>query len=328
MDEPICTEDNSRFTVFPIQYPDLYEAYERQENSFWQAGDIYFAGDIDDFREKLTDDERWFLEHVLAFFAGADGIVYENIVTNFLNEIKIPEARLFYGLQAAMENIHGITYSKLIDTFVEGDSRKQELFNAIDEIPCVSAKAQWALDWFDTSRPIGERLVAFAAVEGIFFSGSFCAIFYLKKRGLMLQALAPSNELISRDEGMHTDFAILLYNHVVNKPSEETVKEIFRQAVVIEKQFICESIPCPMLGMNAHLMGDYIEFITDKLLLSFGFTTMYGSAARPCPFPWMEKLDLEGKTNFFERRVTEYTMDSAFGNLQEASSELETVTDF
>lgn len=326
--EPICAEDNSRFTVFPVQYRDLYEAYERQENSFWQAGDIYFAGDVDDFRNKLTDNERWFLEHVLAFFAGADGIVYENLVTNFLNEIKIPEARLFYGLQAAMENIHGITYSKLIDTFVESNDRKLELFNAIDNIQCVRDKADWALKWFDTSRPIGERLVAFAAVEGIFFSGSFCAIFYLKKRGLMLQALAPSNELISRDEGMHTEFAILLYNYVVNKPSQATVHEIFREAVNIEKQFICDSIPCPMLGMNAHLMCDYIEFITDKLLLSFGFETMYGEGDRPCPFPWMEKLDLEGKTNFFERRVTEYTMDSAFGSVAEASNEFLEVDDF
>ena len=304
MTEILLREDPNRFTLFPIKWNDIWKAYEIHKSAFWTAQEIDYSADLDDW-ETLTYNEKHFIEHILAFFAGSDGIVLENLVSNFCREIQIPEVRCFYGFQAMIENIHGETYSLLIDTFVKDEKRKVELFNAIETIPCVARKAEWALKWVNNINPFSERLVAFAAVEGIFFSGSFCAIFWLKDRGKMVKALGKSNELISRDEGLHTDFAVLLYGYIQKKLSQERIEEIIREAVEIEENFICESLPCRLIGMNSELMREYIQFVADRLITQLGYNKIYNSKN---PFKFMEAISLDGKTNFFEQRVTEYQL--------------------
>ena len=277
--------------------------YKKAEASFWTAEEIDLAGDLKDY-DSLTDNERHFISHILAFFAASDGIVNENLAGNFATEIMIPEARCFYGFQIAVENIHSETYSLLIDTYVRDSKEKNRLLNAIDTVPCVQKKANWALQWCERENAsFTERVVAFAAVEGIFFSGSFCAIFWLKKRGLM-PGLCFSNELISRDEGLHCDFACLLYSKLVNKLSPDRVTEIITNAVEIEKEFVSDALPVELIGMNSGLMCQYIEFCADRLLVELGVERYYNS---PNPFEWMEMISLQGKTNFFEKRVGEYS---------------------
>lgn len=302
--ETMLTNDNSRFTLFPLKHHDLWKAYENHKNAFWTAQEIDYSADMEDWN-KLNQNEKYFIEHILAFFAGADGIVLENLVTSFCKEVKIPEARCFYGFQAAMENIHSEVYSLLIDTFIKDNERKSTLFNAIDTIPCVSEKADWALKWIDQSKPFAQRLVAFSVVEGIFFSGSFCAIFWLKSRGLMVKALGTSNELIARDEGLHTDFAVLLYSKLENKLPADVIYEIVSSAVTIEEKFITESLPCRLIGMNHELMIQYIRFVADRLIQQLGYDPYYNESN---PFDFMTLNSLDGKTNFFEKRVTEYSV--------------------
>lgn len=306
--EPILIPNPNRFTLFPIKYNDLWALYKRAEASFWTSGEIDFQADDQDWG-KLNNNERYFLLNILAFFAGSDGIVMENLMTNFFAEVQIPEARSFYALQAAIENIHGEVYSLLIDTFCETSSQKLELFNAIENMPCVTEKAQWAMKWMDPKKKsFAHRLVAFAVVEGVFFSGSFCAVFWFKSRNLLVKTLGTSNELISRDEGLHTEFAVELYKHLDIPLGTEEILEIVKEAVVIEQRFITDSLPCSLIGMNAELMKQYIQFVADRLLLQLG------NAAEYCvtnPFPFMESIGLEGKTNFFEKRVTEYQLASA-----------------
>lgn len=300
--EQILTENPNRFVIFPIQHHDLWDFYKKSEASFWTAEEIDLAADLTDWRTKLNDDERYFIKNVLAFFAASDGIVNENLAENFVREVQYPEAKFFYGFQIMMENIHSETYSLLIDTYINDEEEKAKLFNAIDTIDAVKKKAQWALKWIK-SESFAERLIAFAAVEGIFFSGSFCSIFWLKKRGLM-PGLSFSNELISRDEGMHTDFAVHLHNnHIVNKVSEAKIKEIILSALEIEKEFITESLPVRLIGMNADLMKQYLEFVTDRLLLDLGCSKEFNVQN---PFDFMANIALKGKTNFFEKRVGEY----------------------
>ena len=299
--EPILQEDNGRFVIFPIQHHDIWEAYKLAEASIWTAEEIDLSNDLTDW-ENLSDGERHFISHVLAFFAASDGIVNENLAENFVKEVQYAEAKFFYGFQIMMENIHSETYSLLIDAYIKDPKEKDKLFNAIDTIPCVKKKADWALKWID-SESFAERIIAFAAVEGIFFSGSFCSIFWMKKRGLM-PGLTFSNELISRDEGMHTDFACLLYNnHLVNKLPVERIKEIILDAVEIEKEFVTDALPVSLIGMNAKLMQQYIEFVADVLLQQLGVAKHYGTSN---PFDFMEMISLQGKTNFFEKRVAEY----------------------
>lgn len=299
--EPLLQENNNRFVLFPIKYPKVWEMYKKAEASFWTAEEIDLSPDLVDW-EKLNDDERHFIKHVLAFFAASDGIVNENLAERFIQEVQIAEARCFYGFQIAIENIHSETYSLLIDTYIKDTAEKETLFNAIDTVPCVQKKANWAMRWIGSESTFAERLIAFAAVEGIFFSGSFCSVFWLKKRGLM-PGLTFSNELISRDEGLHCDFACLLYSMLENKLSKDRVKDIIVQAVTIEKEFILEALPVSLIGMNAKLMSEYIEFVADRLLASLNVEKVYGT---PNPFPWMELISLQGKTNFFEKRVSEY----------------------
>ena len=300
--EPILEENKNRFVLFPIQHDDIWKAYKTQEASIWTAEELDLSQDIYDWAEKLNDDERFFIKHILAFFAASDGIVNENLAENFVKEVQYTEAKFFYGFQIMMENIHSETYSLLIDTYIKDDKEKDYLFNALETFPPVKKKADWALNWIDNGN-FAQRLVAFAAVEGIFFSGSFCSIFWLKKRGLM-PGLSFSNELISRDEGMHCDFACLLYNeHVVNKLPKETVTKIITDAVEIEKEFVTDAIPVSLIGMNATLMQQYIEFVADRLLSELGCEKVYKSEN---PFEFMEMISLQGKTNFFEKRVAEY----------------------
>ena len=299
--EPILHENNERFVLFPIQHNKIWEMYKQAEASFWTAEEIDLAPDMKDW-ESLTSNERHFISHVLAFFAASDGIVNENLVINFMQDVTIPEARCFYGFQIAIENIHAETYSLLIDTYIKDEQEKSKMFNAIDTIPCVKKKADWALKWIDDSPSFAHRLIAFAAVEGIFFSGSFCSIFWLKKRGLM-PGLSFSNELISRDEGLHCDFACLLYTMLNNKLDVKEVNSIIMEAVEYEKEFVSEALPVSLIGMNAEMMCDYIEFVADRLLVSLGYDKVYNAKN---PFPWMEMISLQGKTNFFEKRVAEY----------------------
>lgn len=301
MIEPILQENKDRFVLFPIKHHDIWEMYKKAEASFWTAEEIDLAADMVDWRDKLNDDERYFIKHVLAFFAASDGIVNENLAINFMNEVQYPEARCFYGYQIMIENIHSETYSLLIDTYIKEPTEKDKLFHAIDTIPCVGKKAEWALRWISNGS-FQERLVAFAAVEGIFFSGSFCSIFWLKKRGLM-PGLSFSNELISRDEGLHCDFACLLYSQLENKLGAERVTEIIINAVEIEKEFVSDALPVRLIGMNATLMCQYIEFVADRLLISLGCQKHYNVTN---PFDFMELISLQGKTNFFEKRVAEY----------------------
>jgi ribonucleoside-diphosphate reductase beta chain len=300
--EPILEENKSRFVLFPIQHDDIWSFYKKAEASFWTAEEIDLSPDQIDWENKLNDDERHFIKHILAFFAASDGIVNENLAENFLSEVQYTEAKFFYGNQVAMENIHSETYSLLIDTYIKDSAEKNHLFNAIDTLDCVKKKADWALRWIDKG-DFAERLVAFAAVEGIFFSGSFCSIFWLKKRGLM-PGLSFSNELISRDEGLHCDFACLLYNnHLVNKLSKDKVREIIMDAVEIEKEFVTDAIPVKLIGMNSDLMQQYIEFVADRLLVELGNDRVYNTSN---PFDFMEMISIQGKTNFFEKRVGEY----------------------
>ena len=300
--EPLLVNDNTRFTQLPIRNPRLQNAYDIVEGMFWTAKEIDYAADISDWNT-LTNDERFFIEHILAFFAGADGIVLENLITNFCVEVKAPEARNFYAFQGMIENVHAMTYALLIETFIKDPKRKEYLFNAIDNIPCVSKKANWALKWLNPERPFEERVIAFAVIEGVFFSGSFCALFWLKSRNKMTKALGKSNELIARDEGTHTDFAVLIYDHLLNKVSQERVEEIFKEAVEIEEEFICESLPCKLIGMNSELMREYIKYVADRLLVQLGFNKIYTCNN---PFDFMVNINLDGKSNFFESNVTEY----------------------
>jgi ribonucleoside-diphosphate reductase beta chain len=300
--EPILEENKSRFVLFPIQHDDIWAFYKKAEASFWTAEEIDLSPDLIDWENKLNDDERHFVKHVLAFFAASDGIVNENLAENFLSEVQYTEAKFFYGFQITMENIHSETYSLLIDTYIKDTNDKNYLFNAIDTLDCVRRKADWALRWIENGS-FAERLVAFAAVEGIFFSGSFCSIFWLKKRGLM-PGLSFSNELISRDEGLHCDFACLLYTkHLINKLPKQQVKEIIMDAVEIEKEFILDALPVKLIGMNSELMSQYIEFVADRLLLELGNEKVYNATN---PFDFMDMISIQGKTNFFEKRVGEY----------------------
>lgn len=300
--EPILESNNSRFVLFPIQHDDIWSFYKKAEASFWTAEEIDLSQDLTDWENKLTNDEKHFIKHVLAFFAASDGIVNENLAEHFLSEVQYTEAKFFYGFQIAIENIHSETYSLLIDTYIKKSEEKNYLFNAIDTMDCVKRKADWALRWIDKGS-YAERLVAFAAVEGIFFSGSFCSIFWLKKRGLM-PGLTFSNELISRDEGLHCDFACLLYTkHLVNKLTKKQVREIIMDAVTIEKEFVTDAIPVKLIGMNSDLMSQYIEFVADRLLVELGNEKEYHTSN---PFDFMEMISLQGKANFFEKRVGEY----------------------
>lgn len=309
MNEPLLAENKDRFVLFPIKHKDIWEMYKKAEASFWTAEEIDLASDTTDWNNKLNDNERHFIKHVLAFFAASDGIVNENLAVNFLNEVQSPEARCFYGFQIMMENIHSETYSLLIDTYIKDPIERDKLLHAIDTVPCVGKKADWALRWINNGN-FAERLIAFAAVEGIFFSGSFCSIFWLKKRGLM-PGLSFSNELISRDEGLHCDFACLLYTqHVKNQLPVEKVTQIITDAVTIEKEFVSDAIPVKLIGMNSDLMCQYIEFVADRLLQALGCPKFYNAAN---PFDFMEMISLQGKTNFFEKRVAEYQKAGVMG---------------
>jgi ribonucleoside-diphosphate reductase beta chain len=300
--EPILQENKDRFVIFPIKHHDIWSWYKKQEACFWTAEEIDLHQDITDWSTKLNDDERYFIKHILAFFAASDGIVNENLAENFVSEVQYSEAKFFYGFQLMMENIHSETYSLLIDTYVKDEKEKNILFKAIENFPAIAKKAEWALKWVDSPN-FAERLIAFAAVEGIFFSGAFCSIYWLKKRGLM-PGLTFSNELISRDEGMHCDFAVHLHNnHLVNKVSKERITEIITNALDIEREFITESLPVSLIGMNAKLMTQYLEFVTDRLLVELQCKKVYNVTN---PFDFMDMISLEGKTNFFEKRVGEY----------------------
>ena len=302
--ELLTQENPNRFVLFPICYNDIWNKYKDQMSVFWTVEEIDLSKDRTDWNN-LSDNEKYFIKNILAFFAGSDGIVLENLGSRFMSEIQIPEAKCFYGFQIAMENIHSETYSLLIDTYIQDSEEKDRLLNAIETIPCVKRKAEWALKWInDDKSSFATRLIAFAIVEGVFFSGSFCSIFWLKKRGLM-PGLTFSNELISRDEGLHTDFAVLLSTkYIRNKLPENKVQEIFREAVDIEKEFITESLPCNLIGMNSELMKQYIEFVADRLLSQLNYNKLYNTKN---PFDFMEMISLRGKTNFFEKRVSEYT---------------------
>ena len=298
--EVLLQENKDRFVLLPIKYPEIWKMYKKHEASFWTAEEIDLSPDLKDW-ERLNNDERHFVKHVLAFFAASDGIVNENLAVNFMKEVQLPEARCFYGFQIMIENIHSETYSLLIDTYIKDPVEKNRLFHAIDTVPCVQKKAEWALKWINNGS-FAERLVAFAAVEGIFFSGSFCSIFWLKKRGLM-PGLSFSNELISRDEGLHCDFACLLYSMLETKLTQERIYEIITDAVKNEHEFVTDALPVSLIGMNAKLMCQYIEFVADRLLVALGYPKIYNATN---PFDFMETISLQGKTNFFEKRVAEY----------------------
>jgi ribonucleotide reductase beta subunit family protein with ferritin-like domain len=312
--EPLLTTDNSRFTQFPIKYQKLQEAYEQHESMFWSFKEIDYSADINDWK-LLSDSEKYFIEHILGFFSMADGIVTENLMTNFCIEVKVSEARNFYAFQAMIENTHALTYGMLIETFIKDNNRKTQLFNAIDTIPCVTKKADWSLKWLSKDRLFEERVIAFAIVEGVFFSGAFCSIFWLKSRNLMTKALSKSNELISRDEALHTNFAILIYHYLLNKVTQQRVEEIIKEAVEIEIEFITSSIPCKMIGMNSDLMSQYIRYVADRLLVQLGFKKIYNDDN---PFDFMINLGMEGKSNFFEERVTDYVHSSTLAGTEDS----------
>lgn len=321
--DPMLDPSTDRFILFPIKYDDIWSMYKKAMASFWTAEEIDLYQDLDDWK-KLNDDEKHFIKHVLAFFSASDGIVNENLALRFYNDVQIPEARAFYGFQIAMENIHAETYGLLIDTYIKDAKEKDYLFKAIDNIPCIKKKADWALKWIERSDSFALRLLAFAAVEGIFFSGSFCSIFWLKKRGLM-PGLTFSNELISRDEGLHTDFACMLFRELKDKPSEATVKQLIDEAVDFEKTFITEALPVSLIGINADMMAQYIEFVADRLLIELGFSPLYNSTN---PFDWMELISLQGKTNFFEKKVAEYQKAGVMNSLEGRDFEFNTDLDF
>jgi ribonucleoside-diphosphate reductase beta chain len=312
VNEPILKENKDRFVLFPIKHHDIWEMYKKAEASFWTAEEIDLNPDLQDWENKLNNDEKHFIKHVLAFFAASDGIVNENLAVNFMNEVQYPEARCFYGFQIMMENIHSETYSLLIDSYIKDTKEKDRLFHSIDTLPCVGKKAEWAIKWIGNGT-FAERLIAFAAVEGIFFSGSFCSIFWLKKRGLM-PGLTFSNELISRDEGLHCDFACLLYSQLENQLSPEKVTAIITNAVAIEKDFVSDALPVRLIGMNADMMCQYIEFVADRLLVALGCPKAYNANN---PFDFMELISLQGKTNFFEKRVAEYQKSGVMGKKED-----------
>ena len=304
--EPLLTENDSRYVMFPIQDNEIWKMYKKQVDCFWRAEEIDLSKDIVQWNsETLNDNERYFISMILAFFAASDGIVTENLAVRFMSDVQLAEARAFYGFQIAMENIHNEVYSLLIDSLIKSDEQKTKLFAGIDNFPCIKKKSDWALRWINDKRSsFYTRLIAFACIEGIFFSGAFCSIYWLKKRGLM-PGLTFSNELISRDEALHTEFAILLYNKMQKKYSKQKVHEIIKEAVEIEKEFICEALPCRLIGMNSKLMSQYIEFVADRLSLQLGYEKIYNSLN---PFDFMEMISVEGKTNFFEKRVSEYAL--------------------
>ena len=312
--EPILSENKNRFVIFPIKHHDIWEWYKKMEASFWTAEEIDLSQDLSDWNNKLNHDEKYFIKHILAFFAASDGIVNENLAENFVNEVQYAEAKFFYGFQIMMENIHSETYSLLIDTYVKDEAEKDQLFNALEVFPAIKKKADWALKWIE-SDSFAERLIAFAAVEGIFFSGAFCSIYWLKKRGLM-PGLTFSNELISRDEGVHCDFAVHLHNHhLVNKVPKERIRTIIVDALNIEREFITESLPVSLIGMNATLMTQYLEFVADRLLVELGCDREYNTSN---PFDFMDMISLQGKTNFFEKKVAEYQKAGVMNNDSEA----------
>ena len=323
LEEPILKENKDRFVLFPIQHDDIWQFYKKAEASFWTAEEIDLSQDLKDWAN-LSDGERHFIKHVLAFFAASDGIVNENLAENFVAEVQYTEAKFFYGFQIAIENIHSETYSLLIDTYVKDSKEKDYLFNAIETMDCVGKKADWALKWIENGS-FQERLIAFAAVEGIFFSGSFCSIFWMKKRGLM-PGLTFSNELISRDEGLHCDFACLLYNnHTVNKLDPKMVQSIIEDTVTIEKEFVTDALPVKLIGMNAELMCQYIEFVADRLLGELGCEKIYYATN---PFDFMDMISLQGKTNFFEKRVAEYQKAGVMGDKENESPKFSLDEDF
>tara|TARA_B100000401_G_scaffold437415_1_gene382952 strand:+ start:1 stop:1164 length:1164 start_codon:yes stop_codon:yes gene_type:complete len=315
--EPMLLPTLDRFTIFPIEHENLWSMYKKAQMSNWTAEEIDFSKDMDDW-QSLSENEKHFIKYVLAFFAGSDGIVFENLNNNFANEVQYTEARSFYAYQEHNEMVHGETYSKLIDKYIRNSSEKKNLFEAIQKIPCIENKAKWAMKWFNKDRSFGERLIAFACVEGIFFSGSFCAIFWLKKRGL-LPGLCFSNELISRDEGLHLEFAIELFKMLKHKPNNSIIKEIVKDAVSIEKEFITDALPCSLIGMNSEKMSEYIEYVADRLLKQSGHDKIWNTQN---PFDFMENISLDGKTNFFEKRVGDY------GKLDEDSTSIEFNEDF
>lgn len=316
VEEPLLKENKNRFVLFPIKHDDIWSFYKKAEASIWTAEEIDLHQDLTDWNDKLNDEERYFIKHILAFFAASDGIVNENLAENFVNEVQYTEAKFFYGFQIMMENIHSETYSLLIDTYIKDPKEANALFNAIDTFDAIKKKAEWALKWIE-SPSFAERLIAFAAVEGIFFSGSFCSIFWLKKRGLM-PGLTFSNELISRDEGLHCDFAVHLHNeHLINKVPKERIREIILDALEIEREFITESLPVRLIGMNSDLMAQYLEFVTDRLLDELNCEKAFNSTN---PFNFMEMISLQGKTNFFEKRVGEYQKAGVMSEGDDASS--------
>jgi ribonucleoside-diphosphate reductase beta chain len=321
-EEVLLRENKDRFVLLPIKYPEIWEMYKKTEASFWTAEEIDLSDDQKHW-DNLNDGERHFISHILAFFSASDGIVNENLAVNFMREVQLPEARCFYGFQIMMENIHSETYALLIDTYIKDPVEKDRLFHAIETVPCVKRKAEWALRWIDGGN-FAERLVAFAAVEGIFFSGSFCSIFWLKKRGLM-PGLTFSNELISRDEGMHCEFACLLYRMLENKLSEETVQGIIRDAVEIEKEFVTDALPVALIGMNAKLMSQYIEFVADRWLGELGYNKIFNTTN---PFDFMEMISLQGKTNFFEKRVGDYQKSGVLTSTENNASAFSLDDDF
>ena len=302
--EPLLTPNDKRFVMFPIEHDDIWKMYKKQIDCFWRAEEIDLSKDLTDWN-RLEKDEQYFISMILAFFAASDGIVLENLATRFMGDVQVSEARAFYGFQIAIENVHSECYSLLIDTYIKDEENKERLFNAIDTFPCIKKKADWAKKWIaDNRSSFATRLVAFACIEGIFFSGAFCSIFWLKKRGLM-PGLTFSNELISRDEALHTEFAILLYTKLQKKINKSRIYEIIREAVEIETEFICDALPCRIIGMNSDLMTQYIQFVADRLCLQLGYDKIYGTAN---PFPFMELISLESKTNFFEKRVADYAL--------------------
>ncbi len=314
--EPLLIENPERYVMFPLTDTSIWDAYKKQMDCFWRAEEIDLSQDLTHWK-KLDDNERHFIKMILAFFAASDGIVLENLGMRFLSEVQLPEARAAYGFQLMMENIHSETYSLLIDTYVKEKDEKMKLFKALENFPCIKKKADWSVKWINDKRSnFATRLLAFVCVEGIFFSGSFCAIYWLKKRGLM-PGLTFSNELISRDEGMHTDFAILLYSKLKKKAKKSKVHELFKEAVTIEKGFICDALPCKLIGMNDKLMAQYIEFVADRLLVQLGYPKLFEVGN---PFDFMEMISLDGKTNFFEKRVGDYSLSS--GDHSEASFDI------
>ena len=309
--EPLLAENPNRFVMFPLQDQKIWKMYKKMMGCFWRAEEIDFSKDMTHWNT-LSEPEQYFIKMILAFFAASDGIVIENLGMRFMTDVQLPEARAAYGFQLMMENIHSETYSLLIDTYIKNEEEKTKLFTALDNFPCIKKKADWAIKWINDKRStFGTRLLAFACVEGIFFSGAFCSIYWLKKRGLM-PGLTFSNELIARDEGMHTDLAVLLFHKLVKKPSKKKVYDIIQDAVSLEKEFICDALPCKLIGMNAILMSQYIEFVADRLVQQLGFDKIYNTEN---PFDFMEMISLEGKTNFFERRNSEYSLSSGNKNL-------------